>query len=189
MGRALKLSGADKTQVGAFEVNYTPGLMKGEMRFRVYPSAGAFFFIKVDDVAKPIMHGALWVMIARAMEKSREKKRESYRGQLDAMSIKDRVESNPNNFRIPYAEVEESKIEQPSFLGLSMNSTPTWKVSHMGEDGKKKTRTFILPRNQDSLAGMPLVESVLPNKHQNLIYWDAKKKKFRKVKNGASANV
>lgn len=183
------MSNATNSAPGAFEINCTPGLMKGEMRFRVYPSAGAFFFIKLDDVARPIMYGALWVMIARMMEKSREKKRDTYRRDLDAMSIKDRVESNPNNFRIAYAEIESSKIEQLSLLGLSVDATPMWKLVVTNDDGKSKNRAFTMPLPQHTLAGIPLIEGSLGQKHETLVEWDPRKKRFRKLKAEKKAKI
>lgn len=170
-----------------FSVSTRAGFGSPDARFRVYPAPGGLFFIVVTLDSKSTMYfagGLIGLLIARMMEKRNKSKHEQYITELDSTAtVRERMETNRYNFRIPYDDILGSRLEKFR-LDLRASSSRTkarWTLRYRDE-GKTKLRYAFFTTNEDVAAAIPLLESCLGDRHQTLIEWNEKKQKYVKMK-------
>jgi hypothetical protein len=170
-----------------FNVSTRAGFGSPDSSFRVYPAAGGLFFVVVSLDSKTTLQlagGLIGVIVAKILENSNMSKREQYIMELDSMAtLKERMETNRYNFRIPFDEILGSRFEKFR-LDLRTNSSRTkarWTLRYRDE-GKTKLRYAFFTSNDDIAAAIPLLESTLGDRHQTLIEWNEKKQKYVKMK-------
>ena len=177
----------DSVNPRPFNVSTRAGFADPDSRFRVYPAPGGLFFIVVSLDSKTTMQlagGLIGMMIAKMLENRNNTKREQYIMDLDSMAtLKDRMETNRYNFRIPYDDILGSRIEKfgIDLLASSSRTKARWTLRYRDE-GKTKLRYAFFTSNDDIAAALPIVESTLGDRHQTLIEWNETKKKYVKIR-------
>ncbi len=155
--------------------------------FRVYAAPGAFFFIKVASMANPTTYyavgGLIGMYLAQQANAKRKPKDEAYCAQLDQLSIKERVDSDAANFRIPYPRIAESKITLISGLfGPPKIAKAFWKLNYEDDNGKTLKRALIINGNNQLLAAVETIGKRLPGLHQDQVGWSEERQRFVKTK-------
>jgi hypothetical protein len=169
------------TSTAAFNARALAQLLNPEKLYRVYFAPGGLFFIRVggpkhDQMA--IHFGLLGLLVSNLTMKGRMRKVEAKVAEMDAQSLRDRLEDHADNFSARFDNVTESRIDPTAAFSLSSPGKHygRWVIDF--EDRKKMTLQF------DSLDDMHTAVAELPKalgaKHENRVEWNEAKRKYVK---------
>jgi hypothetical protein len=158
-----------------------PQLLSPGMLYRVYFASGGLFFIRVggprhDQAA--IHVGLLGLLISSLTIKRRMRQVEAKIAEMDATTLRERLEDHNDNFTARFDQILSSRIDPVGAFTIRGTGKHhgRWQIDF--EDRKKMSLPFdTLDDMRVAVAGLP---RVLGPKHENRVAWDEARKKHVK---------
>jgi hypothetical protein len=172
----------DEINPQPFNIVSSTNFISSDSDYRVYLEADELDFIRVSaDSIWMIGADPIGLLLDKLIfNRFRISKQRKHIFHIDRINNRlDRIYTDKYNFRLTISDILESRIDKTLFVRNSMISgiKARWTLKYR-VNGRLNALDFFFATNEDLSAAIPLLESSIGDRHQTLIEWNAKKRKF-----------